>query len=337
MFELSSVWRNFSQGDPRSAAKAAEEIDDELSFHVRALVEENMARGMLEEEAWKTARQQFGSVEQYAQQTWEIDMGNQLLMQRLMIAGLLILAVLCGMMWFHLDRLQGRHSELLTQNNTILEQNAKLTKMVEQLAQNQPEKPIQLSDFSGRVVDSAGKPLEDVQLLVILKTWPNGRYHQEAFHTKTNSAGQFNMPKFVPVNRQYGIHVAAIKGGYAFKSAYQMKEGDAIKEPEAVEFALPAASKFNLVLQDAAGKPVPSALVAPASRQSENSDSQELVYFQATEPVRAKANAQGEVELPYFGPGDKAKVFLKLPGHDWEEKEFVVAPNADRVLLSVAG
>ncbi len=81
-----------------------------------------------------------------------------------------------------------------------------------------------MSDFSGTVMDESGKPLADADLLVILKTWPNDRYMQQDFYAKSDSEGHFTFPKLVPVNRQYAVQVVAAKKGYAFKSAYQLKQ-----------------------------------------------------------------------------------------------------------------
>ncbi|REK11211.1 MAG: hypothetical protein DWQ37_14875 [Planctomycetota bacterium] len=51
---------------PNESDLPRDEIDDELTFHLRALVDENVARGMPLDEAWDDAQRRFGSLSHYS-------------------------------------------------------------------------------------------------------------------------------------------------------------------------------------------------------------------------------------------------------------------------------
>jgi hypothetical protein len=299
----------------------APQIDEELLFHFRALVDENSARGMSPDDAWTDAQRRFGSIDRYAKQTWRIDMGHQLTLQRVGIIALLLLALLCSWLWLQVENLHGQNTQIL-----------QLMKgMAPAKADDQPPK---LSAFVGNVLDDSGKPLANADLLVILKTWPDGRYMQQDFYAKSDSDGHFSFPQLVPVNRQYAVHVAAAKKGYAFKSAYQLKQGAAVKEPEPVKLRLDKAFPLTLVIRDKAGQPIPGAAVVPNSRKPQGGQEQ-AIYFQASDPLRCESNDQGEISFPYFVAGDKATIYLQTPGRDWESHSFVVQEKNNPYTLSV--
>lgn len=91
----------------------APQIDEELMFHFRALVEENLNRGLPSDDAWADAQRRFGSLDHYANQTWRVDMAHQLTVQRIVIFGLLALTLLCGWLWLQVHSLNGQNSQLL--------------------------------------------------------------------------------------------------------------------------------------------------------------------------------------------------------------------------------
>jgi hypothetical protein len=99
--------------NPPTEAHAAHDVDEELMFHVRLLVEENRLQGMSDDEAWSSAHRRFGSVYQYAKETRRIDMGHRFTTQRLALGGLLVLGVLCGWLWLQVEQLHGQSNQIL--------------------------------------------------------------------------------------------------------------------------------------------------------------------------------------------------------------------------------
>jgi hypothetical protein len=321
MSTLVTFWTNLWHPAVSIDTDIAPQIDEELLFHFRALVDDNSARGMSPDNAWADAQRRFGSIERYAKETWRVDMATQLTIQRVAIIALLLLALLCGWLWLQVENLHG--------------QNTQIMQIMKGMVPAKPEdQDPQLADFVGSVLDESGKPLPDADLLVILKTWPGGQYMQQDFYAKSDSDGHFSLPKLVPVNRQYAVQVAAAKKGYAFKSAYQMKQGAAVKEPQPAKFRLEKAFPLTLVIRDKAGQPIPEAVAVPNSRKPQGGQEQSI-YFQASEPLHCDANDQGEISLPYFAAGDRVTINLQIPGRDWEPHSFVVQEKNNPYTITV--
>jgi hypothetical protein len=102
MSTLANLWSQLQRGNHPLAAEAARAIDDELIFHVRSQVEDNISQGMSSDNAWANAQIRFGSIQRYANETWRIDMGRQL-----------ILAVLCSWLWLQVENLHGQNTQIM--------------------------------------------------------------------------------------------------------------------------------------------------------------------------------------------------------------------------------
>lgn len=188
-------------------------------------------------------------------------------------------------------------------------------------------------DLAGTVTDPDGRPLAGADVAVILKTWPGGRYRQQAFAARSDNEGRFRLTELIPPQGQYAIHVAALKQGYAFSSTYQLIR-DGQDEPHApVALKLHQGSPATLVVTDVRGRPVADARVVPASRESP-AGTAHLVYFQSSEPLRRVADAQGRLRLAWFEPGDIAEIYIQRPGHDWELHAIKVPQHGDVIVIS---
>ncbi len=284
---------------PAGSPAEDQEIDEELMSHLRLLVDDNLARGMPADTAWQEAQRRFGSLRRYADACRSG--GRFGFLARLAPAAVLFLVgLVCGS-WF--------------------------------LSQQQQPPTVALHDLTGRVVDRGGKPLADATLLVILKTWPGGRYQQEPFTAKSDAAGRFCLPKLIPTDGQFAVQVAALRSGYALASSYQLQKGPGPHPFKPVTLALAEASPITLVVQDRNGRSVGRARVVPASRKSPDGESH-LVYFQGSEPVQAVADAAGRVHLDCFALGDQAQVLIQLPGKDWEPHEIRIPKDALTITVS---
>ncbi len=119
MSALANFWTSLWHPDAAKDADIAPQIDEELLFHFHALVDENLASGMSSDDAWKKAQQRFGSMDRYAKETWRIDMGTKLLVQRMAIGGMVVLFFLCGWLWIEVERLHAQNQSLTGQYETM--------------------------------------------------------------------------------------------------------------------------------------------------------------------------------------------------------------------------
>lgn len=86
------VGRLLSWGTLRSAAEIDAEIRDELEFHLEMQTDENERAGMSAEEARRDAERRFGDFEASRRACQKIDLGPQLLVQRMQLGLLILLA-----------------------------------------------------------------------------------------------------------------------------------------------------------------------------------------------------------------------------------------------------
>ncbi|HEY3968431.1 MAG TPA: carboxypeptidase-like regulatory domain-containing protein [Planctomycetaceae bacterium] len=312
------------------------DVNDELMFHFRELVNEKLAEGLSFDAAWDWAEQQFGPMRRYEDEcrTAQVVASNK----RRYFVGAVLVMIVAWAAW-SLEE----HSRSASRDDVRL-----LRDEVDALRQKQAARNAEANtngpvlripggfDLTGAVFDNDGRPLPQATVLIIRKTWPGGGYRQEAFTATTNDEGRFAFPEFVPADDQYGIQVAALKEGFAFQSAYQLKDRKPIEKPEPIALRLQRASSVTLVVQDATGEPIANARVIPSARKSRDGAGH-LVYFHGSEPVQCTTDAAGRVNLNCFMPGDQAEIFLQLPGDKWNSREFEVSNDNQVVELAASG
>lgn len=189
------------------------------------------------------------------------------------------------------------------------------------------------NDLAGTITDSQGKPLTDVHVLVILKTWPNDRYRQQDFAAKTDRQGRFRFAKLAPVAGQRAIHLAAVKDGYALTALYELRKAGEELESDALKLQLDDAVPLKLKVRDGQGRPAAKARVIPFSRQATGGE-QQSVYFQAAKPIEVVADDEGVVPVGVFRRGDKAEIYIALPGKEWEQQSVVIPEKGDFIEVS---
>ncbi len=190
----------------------------------------------------------------------------------------------------------------------------------------------QADDLTGQVLDGDGKPVADATLLVVQKTWPGGQFHQEPFTTTSDAEGKFSLPDLVPGEGQFEVNVAAFRSGYAFASSYRTQKATGPRKFKPISLRLVKAPPIALMIKDRKGEPVAEALVVPTSRQAPPGEPQ-LIYFQGSESVQEIADDAGRVDLDCFLPGDKAVVYIQLPGKEWEEHNIRIPKDAKTVTV----
>lgn len=314
----------------------ADEVGDELMFHFRKLVDEKLAEGLVFDAAWEEAEKQFGPMRRYE---YECRTGKLARHDKQRTLAVLVgVAVVAAAGWsgLHLhwqreqDELRSLHYEVALLRQ---EQSARIA----QTSRNGPSRRIAGGfDLTGTIVDTNDDPVENATLLIIRKTWPEGGYRQEAFTATTNDEGRFALPEFVPAGEQYGIQVAALKDGFAFQSAYQLKDKTPIAKPDPIALRLERASQVVLVVRDGNGQPIANAGVIPSARTRPGGKDQ-IIYFHGSEQVQKTTDSQGCVNLNYFLTGDQATVYVHVPGDEWQSREFEVSSENQVVDLATSG
>ena len=294
--QLFRAWRRRSHSPPSTDVE--QDIDEELMFHLRSLVGDDLAKGNSFDAAWSNAQDRFGPLRRYSDACRNVSLANRLNLRRLSVLGLVVVGLLVGESLF---------------------------------AVFSPRR----NDVTGWVLDRHGEPLADANVLVILKTWPGGGYRQEAFATTSDAEGRFHLPTLAPLEGQYAIQVAALKDGYALTSSYQLEEEGRHPTVDPVTLHCGEASRITLVVHDGHGQPIANARVVPASRKTSSGETH-LVYFQGSEPVQTASDAQGRVGLSCFERGDQAEIYVRPPGKDWELHAIRIPDAGNIVVVSAA-
>lgn len=298
---------------PRTAAACGAELTDELMFHFRSLVIEKVDSGLPVAAAWNQAEEQFGPVRRYEERCREQLLADRILKERLAVGAVMAIAVVAA--WGAFYRPSIGESSPLRAGVALLAPAGAVEAAADPASDSH--------DFTGTVQDSKGQPLADARLLVILKTWPNGRYQQADLSATSDKEGRFQFADLVPKNSQYAIHCTALKDGYAFRSNYQLDDKAPFSKPKNLTLKLDSAVDLNFVIQDAAGKPIAGASVAPRSRK--HGKTEHLIYFQGSEDTWRTTDVEGRANLKCFQAGDKTTVaFRAAEGGEWTEQEIVV-------------
>lgn len=316
-------WTDFWHSWHRWPQPAESSIDDELMFHFRELVDEYLSQGMPTDAAWRAAQDRFGSINRYSDECHRVVSGAHPMLQSVSTASLVVLTLLVAWLFVEVRSLRQAHAAppVAAQRQTAQKPAA------EKKATSTPH------DLAGTITDRHGKALADVHVLVILKTWPNNRYRQEDFAGKTDKQGRFRFAKLVPAAGQRAIQLAALKNGYALTSLYELKKDDEAFESDALKVELDEAVPLIVSVRDAQGRAGAKARVIPFSRQTTDGP-QHSVYFQAAKPIEVVADDAGRVRINVFRRGDKAELYVALPGKDWEQLPFTVPETGDMVEIT---
>ena len=107
---LTMSWTSILPGWLRSAnepltASGEDEIDEELMFHLRSLVEDNLAKGMSFDDAWRNAQERFGSLRRYARACRRASPARRLIFQVIPALGfLIVVGLFVGSLMVELQR-----------------------------------------------------------------------------------------------------------------------------------------------------------------------------------------------------------------------------------------
>ena len=183
---------------------------------------------------------------------------------------------------------------------------------------------------SGKVIDADGKPLADVALLAIRKTWPNNRYRQEALATKTDADGAFRFDDFAEGGRQYAFLLTVLADGYAMTSQYELVRDGTQQEP--VTLTLEKAEPVTFLFQDADGQPLEGVFASPGERTIDKATSF-LNYSMHGKSTGKQSDAQGQATFTAWKPGESGTFYYR-DGQQEGELHFKVGPDR-RVAIEV--
>lgn len=337
--ELLVSW--FSLPDSRSSTEIHNEIDEELQFHIETSIEEKVRQGTNREIAEKETLEQFGSVNQYSKECRLVDLGDRIMINRFLAAGVIGLSLLVGYLVFETQQMKNSQIVLLDKISEQQEDFQEIQKDQKLLltnisSQNEvlnklaPEK----KTLSGSVSTADGKPLNNVKLLLILKTWPNNRYRQQNFHVVSNDKGIFEFDKLIPAKDQYGINITALKEGYVFKSVYQFIEHRDSESLKPINFQLNKSHKITLQILDSNGTPINGVKITPSGREKITGE-KHLIYFQGSDPICLTSDVKGEVTLNYFAKGDSARLGLQKLGIKSKGIIFKIPETENRKIVKL--
>jgi hypothetical protein len=322
----SNIWQNVLRTFTRDdSASSSGTVREELMYHFRELVNEEVARGATFDAAWEHAEKQFGSLRHYENECHAMQLQRTFVWGLAVSAAALLFLVCAGWSRFEIGR-QRLTDDLRSLKDELGALRREQDSLVTKTAQSVSEQiqPVE-SDFVGLVLDDEQQPLRDTTVLVTLKTWPYGQYHSKDFAATTDSEGRFLLSKLVPASGQYAIELAVVKDGFAFHSYFHLKQTPEEKL-EPITLRLEPASHVTLVVRDDNDVPIRDVKVVPRARESQNGDIHRIDLL-GSELVGRMTDAEGRVQFGCFLTGDTVEISVQLPGGDWDLHSFEVSQD----------
>ncbi|MBX7167038.1 MAG: hypothetical protein K1X74_11975 [Pirellulales bacterium] len=314
-------------GDWRPAREIDADIREELEFHYQALVDAGLEQGLTLPQAESTARDRFGPFERHARDCQWVDRGDRIMLVRILLVYVLVLTGAILYLFFGLSEERAEKQRLVA----MLERQAVIANV--KAAVEGDQGPVRWKSLNV-VAQNEAEPIADAQVLVYLKTWPDGRFQGQPFAAKTNAEGRAVFKDLLPANRRHGIAVSVFAPEHAFAFHHQIFDGtadDGAATAQTVLCVLEPADRFVLTLVDPTGQPIADAAVKPSRRQTETGV-EHLAYHSAADPVQLKTDTKGQVSLDWFKHGDQAEISVQLDHARWEPVKFAVPP-ADQPIV----
>ncbi len=311
---LDSVAQYFGFPSTAQRGRGQRELQEEFAFHLLSSAEEHFEAGADLEESQRVALSRFGAIQDVLQECSRVAESRAAFWHR--VHALSTLALLCAVGYLF-------HNWLTLSRETAIENADSLAASGYTLAQTN-------GDIVGTVTDEIGRPMTAANILVVVKTWPNNGYRQQAYTAASRTDGTFEIRNVYPPEQDYEIQIAAIADRRLLQSQYfdtmRGKLGP-------IHFRLEASPNLSLHFESEAGEPIEGVSVFPFER-IEASGKRHRVYFDSAEPIICKSNASGTVAMPHFLPGERASVFVRFPGEEWNERQLVIPPEQDEVVIT---
>lgn len=300
----------------RSTQKFADDIEEEIAFHLSERMREYVAGGMSEEEARSRAKAKFGNVSQVANECHAAAIGIPVFWHRMHQSLTAVLAIAALGLWL------SPHPSLDDPKQLALHLPTAIASMVD-IDWN--------GDITGQVLDEQGRPVESVRLMVIVKTWPDGSYFQRSYQADSDPHGRFLIKGVYPIDQTYEVMVTAVARNRALTSIYF---NDCRGRLERVVLQLPPSSALALHVESETADALEDVEVVPR-RRIEPGGREHLIYFDSAQSLIARTRADGRVDLPYFQPGDTASVQLRTKASGWQSREIIVPAGGEVVTIRI--
>lgn len=274
----------------RAADLVEQEIDEEFDFHIDCRTRELIESGLSPDQAAQEAQRLFGARDRLRRQCQTAIYGRG---YRL-IAGLaLTMAVSLGVIGW-----------LFLQLQDVQRQNLAMSALL--AAEQLPSES--KADLVGEIVDAEQKPVANAKVLLIYKSWPNGRYRQQAFDQTSDKNGKFRFKELYSNATQIAFNVTVLADGHAMQSKYVLYEPKA--DVKTFRFQLKPAIEKTLTVHGPDGEPLADAAVWPGDRKPADSKDWFLIYHQNGAAAGYKTDAKGRVRMPLFQAGDKIELHV---------------------------
>jgi hypothetical protein len=306
---LSQVIRSFREYLRAPAVRQAQEfadgIEEEIAFHIAERTREYVAGGMTEQEAQQNALKQFGDPARVAVECHAAAMGVPVVWHRLHL-GLTMALLLISI---------GLGVSISRYSSTPPQQSIPFPTSIASMLDNDWS-----GNVSGQVIDENEQPIRDVNVLVVVKTWPDKSYFQRSYATRTDADGRFQISSVYPLNDLYEVQVTAAGNGSALKSEYHYNCHGTL---EPLVLKLSAASGLSLKVISADGESLSGIEVIPHLR-IDKSGTEHHVYFDSAQRLTRQTDQYGRVDLPYFQPGDLVGVYVRVSDQQCNAREIFV-------------
>ncbi len=318
---FSALARYLNMAPSNSAADVGASIQEEIEFHLEESIRDHVENGMTGPEARRAAAERFGSVSQVAGQCYAQSYARQAVVHRLHTCITLALVVILAALLV----------TRLWAPATVQTNRADTVEALEPTTAAAAKSNSGSGDIVGRVVDEQMQAIDNAHILAVVKTWPPNGYRQQAYMATTSPDGRFEIANVYPVGEEFEVQIATVADKRLLQSSYLSSSGAAL---EPIIFRLPPTRGFDLRIERDDGSSIAGAEVFP-HRRIDRDGHDHLVYFQSADPIIQKSDNEGVVQLPFFVPGDRATVYLRLPSSEWQTREIVVPSQGNTVHLKV--
>lgn len=330
-------------GDTRPITEIEADVREELETHIAMLADENERCGMSAEQAYEEAVQRFGDTDRYTAECTQVHAGDRIMLQRIMLALVVLLIVAVGVLGWQateLGRGQQETQALLERNQEQMEligQRLEAVAVEPTLNEKVEPAPVVMGDVTGNVFDASGGVVENAEVLVIVKTWPNSKFRMQTFSTKSDVQGRFALPAATPLNRKHSLLVSAVKNGYTLESSYKNDPGDVMQGISPYKFFLTEAVPLSLSIINEKEEPISGATLFVSERRTiERGD--HLIYHNGSKPIWHTTDASGKASLAYGVKGDILEIAYSPPkSNKWYSREVLVPPEGEEFKLVADG
>ncbi|MEZ6095009.1 MAG: carboxypeptidase-like regulatory domain-containing protein [Pirellulaceae bacterium] len=147
----------------------------------------------------------------------------------------------------------------MQQVEVVISDNQTQTIKVEKVAGNKR------NDFVGSVSDSDGNAIKNAKVVVIHKSWPNGRFQMNSLVSETGTDGRFVFPEILTEDQKNEFLVTVFAEGFEMCSEYLTFED--VAKGKTVELKPKPAEKIRFSVLDSNGTPLPETSVVVYSRK----------------------------------------------------------------------